>query len=55
MYPLTDPIAVDRSGREPLSAAVKRRRGISIVWAVPIVAPLIGGYLADASILGHPQ
>ena len=43
---MTETMAADRSGSEPLAAVVKRRRGISIVWAVPIVATLIGGYLA---------
>jgi paraquat-inducible protein B len=36
----------DRSGSEPPEAVVRKRRGISIVWLVPIVAVLIGGFLA---------
>lgn len=35
-----------RSGSEPPEALVKRRRGISVVWAIPIVAALIGLFLA---------
>jgi paraquat-inducible protein B len=38
--------AADRSGSDPPDAAVKRRRGISLVWVIPIVAALIGGFLA---------
>ena len=38
--------AADRFASDPPAAAVKRRRGISIVWAVPVVAALIGGFLA---------
>src|SRR3954454_13660508 len=38
--------AADRSGSDPPEAAVKRRRGISIVWLIPIVAALIGAFLA---------
>lgn len=38
--------AATRSGSEPLTAAVKRRGGISLVWLVPIVAALIGAFLA---------
>src|SRR3954449_12369708 len=38
--------AADRSGSDPPEAAIQRRRGISIVWLVPIVAALIGGFLA---------
>src|SRR3954471_5392745 len=41
-----DETPVERLGPEPPAAMVKRRRGISIVWAVPIVAALIGVFLA---------
>jgi paraquat-inducible protein B len=43
---MDETMAASRSASDPLAAVVKRRRGISIVWAVPIVATLIGGYLA---------
>lgn len=35
-----------RSASDPPEAEVKRRRGISIVWIIPIVAALIGAFLA---------
>src|SRR3954447_9071775 len=38
--------AADRSGSDPPEAAVMRRRGISIVWLIPIVAAMIGAFLA---------
>ena len=38
--------AADRSGSDPPEAAIQRRRGISIVWLIPIVAALIGAFLA---------
>src|SRR4051794_3466831 len=41
-----DETPVERLGPKPPAAMVKRRRGISIVWAVPIVAALIGAFLA---------
>src|SRR5215203_5103852 len=41
-----DEAPVERLGPKPPAAMVKRRRGISIVWAVPIVAALIGAFLA---------
>jgi len=31
-------------------AAVERRRGISMVWLIPLVAALIGGWLAYKAI-----
>lgn len=34
-------------------AAPKRRRGLQIVWLVPIVSALIGGWIAVKSILEH--
>src|SRR3954469_398410 len=43
---MDDPMVADRFESETPVAAVKRRRGISIVWAVPIVAALIGAFLA---------
>lgn len=43
---MDETMAATRSGSEPPAPVVKKRRGISIVWAVPIVATLIGGYLA---------
>ena len=43
---MTKTMAATRSGSEPPAAVIKRRRGISIVWVIPIVATLIGGYLA---------
>lgn len=42
---MNETTAATRPGSEPLAPVVKKRRGISIVWAVPIVASLIGGYL----------
>src|SRR5215211_6136348 len=41
-----DETPVERFGPKPPAAMVKRRRGISIVWAIPIVAALIGAFLA---------
>src|ERR687892_320290 len=35
-----------RSASRPPEAAVAKRRGISIVWIVPLVAAAIGGFLA---------
>ena len=43
---MDETMAADRSGSDPPAPAVKRRRGISIVWVIPIVAALIGGFLA---------
>src|SRR5215213_7054357 len=43
---MDDPIIADRFGSETPVAAVKRRSGISIVWLIPIVAALIGAFLA---------
>ena len=43
---MNEATAPARSGSEPPEALVKRRRGISIVWAIPIVAALIGAFLA---------
>src|SRR3954466_7139325 len=43
---MDEPIIADRFGSETPVAAVKRRRGISIVWVIPIVAALIGAFLA---------
>src|SRR3954469_16049534 len=37
---------VTRFGSDPPPAASKKRRGISLVWAIPIVAALIGAFLA---------
>src|SRR5262245_26680786 len=34
------------SASEPLQADVRRRRGISLVWLIPLVALAIGGWLA---------
>src|SRR3954454_14413908 len=39
-------IAAVRPASDAPTALVKRRRGISIVWLVPIVAALIGAFLA---------
>src|SRR3954452_20418734 len=41
-----DETPVERLGPKPPAAMVKRRRGISLVWAIPIVAALIGAFLA---------
>ena len=43
---MDEAVAADRSGSDPPDAVVKRRRGISLVWVIPIVAALIGGFLA---------
>ena len=43
---MDETMAADRSGSDLPAPAVKRRRGISIVWLIPIVAALIGGFLA---------
>ncbi|MFL5335584.1 MAG: intermembrane transport protein PqiB, partial [Geminicoccaceae bacterium] len=43
---MDDLIIADRFESETPVAAVKRRRGISIVWVIPIVAALIGAFLA---------
>jgi len=43
---MDETMAATRFGSEPPAPVVKKRRGISIVWAVPLVASLIGGYLA---------
>src|SRR3954447_10139367 len=37
---------VTRFGSDPPPAASKKRRGISLVWVIPIVGALIGGLLA---------
>src|SRR4051794_18218198 len=38
---------VTRFGSDPPPAASTKRRGISLVWAIPIVAALIGAFLAS--------
>jgi paraquat-inducible protein B len=43
---MEETMAVDRSESDPRAPIVKRRRGISIVWLIPIVAALIGAFLA---------
>src|SRR3954452_12912089 len=37
---------VTRFGSDPPEAESKKRRGISIVWLIPIVAAVIGAFLA---------
>src|SRR5690349_14102795 len=37
---------VDSSASELPEAAVRRRRGISLVWLIPLVAVAIGAFLA---------
>ena len=39
---MTKTIRADRSASDPPEAATKRRRGISLVWLVPLVAAAIG-------------
>ena len=36
----------DRSVSEPPAAEVRPRRGISLVWLIPLVALAIGAFLA---------
>lgn len=43
---MNEPASSPTSGSEPPEAVVARRRGISIVWLIPIVALLIGAFLA---------
>ena len=43
---MAETMTADRSGSDLPAPVVKRRRGISIVWVIPIVAALIGGFLA---------
>ena len=43
---MTKTTRADRSASDPPEAATKRRRGISLVWLVPLVAAAIGLFLA---------
>ena len=43
---MNETMAAGRYASDLPEAAMKRRRGISLVWAVPLVATLIGGFLA---------
>jgi paraquat-inducible protein B len=43
---MSETLTKDRYVSDSPEAAVRRRRGISIVWLIPIVAALIGGFLA---------
>lgn len=42
---MTDTTSTARSASEPPQAVVSKRRGISIVWLIPLVALLIGAFL----------
>ena len=43
---MNEPASSPTSGSEPPEAIVAKRRGISIVWLIPLVALLIGAFLA---------
>ncbi len=43
---MTETMAASRSGSEPPEALIKKPRGISIVWVIPIVAAVIAAFLA---------
>jgi paraquat-inducible protein B len=40
----------EQIGDEPVDAVVEERRRISIIWLIPVVAALIGGWLAYKTI-----
>ena len=46
MLRMTETLRADPSASEPPQADVRRRRGISLVWLIPLVALAIGGWLA---------
>ena len=50
---MNETTAAGRSVSEPPEALVKRRHGISVVWAIPIVAALIGAFLAYKAYTGQ--
>ena len=46
MWRMNENNRVGRSVSEPLQAEVRPKRGISLVWLIPLVALAIGGFLA---------